>query len=274
MWIVYDYTRQYMTLPTVTVGIVLLLGVIGIIVLLIAEAHEWAESMWLVKWRRPFPLRAVADEELPFVSVHVPAYNEPPALLIATLDALAALDYPAIRGLGRGQQHQGSGYLASGAGPLREARGALPLFPRRPAFRLQGRRPQLRPARDRAGGGVVAVIDADYLVRPTWLRDLVPAFAESGGRHCPGPTGLSRRRQNAFKAMCLAEYCGFFHIGMVTRNERNAIIQHGTMTMVARDPGGRGRLGGVVHHRGCRARPALVRGGHKALYIPTTTVAA
>jgi hypothetical protein len=35
--------------------------------------------------------------------------------------------------------------------------------------------------------------------------------------------------------MCFAEYRGFFHIGMVTRNERNAIIQHGTMTMVRRE---------------------------------------
>jgi hypothetical protein len=35
--------------------------------------------------------------------------------------------------------------------------------------------------------------------------------------------------------MCHAEYRGFFHIGMVTRNERNAIIQHGTMTMVRRE---------------------------------------
>jgi hypothetical protein len=32
--------------------------------------------------------------------------------------------------------------------------------------------------------------------------------------------------------MCEAEYRGFFHIGMVARNERNAIIQHGTMTMI------------------------------------------
>jgi hypothetical protein len=32
--------------------------------------------------------------------------------------------------------------------------------------------------------------------------------------------------------MCYAEYQGFFYIGMLTRNERNAIIQHGTMTMV------------------------------------------
>ena len=28
------------------------------------------------------------------------------------------------------------------------------------------------------------------------------------------------------------EYAGFFHAGMVTRNERNAIIQHGTMTLI------------------------------------------
>ena len=34
--------------------------------------------------------------------------------------------------------------------------------------------------------------------------------------------------------MCFAEYRGFFEIGMVTRNERNAIIQHGTMTLVRR----------------------------------------
>jgi len=34
--------------------------------------------------------------------------------------------------------------------------------------------------------------------------------------------------------MCYAEYEGFFQIGMVTRNERNAIIQHGTMTLIRR----------------------------------------
>jgi cellulose synthase/poly-beta-1,6-N-acetylglucosamine synthase-like glycosyltransferase len=39
---------------------------------------------------------------------------------------------------------------------------------------------------------------------------------------------------SAFKAMCYAEYRGFFFIGMVTRNERNAIIQHGTMTLIRR----------------------------------------
>lgn len=94
VWIVYDYTRLYMTPPTAIVGVLLLVGGIGVVVLIMAETHEWAEALWLRRWRRPFPLRAVSDEELPFVSIHVPAYNEPAELLIETLDALTALDYP------------------------------------------------------------------------------------------------------------------------------------------------------------------------------------
>ncbi len=49
------------------------------------------------------------------------------------------------------------------------------------------------------------------------------------------PQDYRDEQDNLFKAMCYAEYRGFFHIGMVTRNERNAIIQHGTMTLVRRD---------------------------------------
>ena len=33
----------------------------------------------------------------------------------------------------------------------------------------------------------------------------------------------------------IEEYRGFFQIGMVERNEHNAIIQHGTMTIVRKD---------------------------------------
>ena len=37
-----------------------------------------------------------ADDALPLVSVHVPAYNEPPEMLKETLDALAAPRLPAL----------------------------------------------------------------------------------------------------------------------------------------------------------------------------------
>jgi cellulose synthase/poly-beta-1,6-N-acetylglucosamine synthase-like glycosyltransferase len=82
---------------------------------------------------------------------------------------------------------------------------------------------------------VVAVIDSDYKVEPQWLSELVPAFANEKMAVVQAPQDYRDEDDNAFKAMCYAEYRGFFQIGMVTRNERNAIIQHGTMTMVRRE---------------------------------------
>jgi cellulose synthase/poly-beta-1,6-N-acetylglucosamine synthase-like glycosyltransferase len=38
----------------------------------------------------------VPDGELPFVSLHVPAHNEPPDMVIDTLRSLTRLDYPAF----------------------------------------------------------------------------------------------------------------------------------------------------------------------------------
>ena len=52
---------------------------------LLAEAHEWAEAHWVTFRRREFSAPQTAD--LPKVSLHVPAYNEPPDMLIETLDA-------------------------------------------------------------------------------------------------------------------------------------------------------------------------------------------
>ena len=49
-----------------------------------------------------------------------------------------------------------------------------------------------------------------------------------------GPQDYRDADDNLFKAMAYEEYRGFFHIGMVERNEHNAIIQHGTMTIVAK----------------------------------------
>ena len=60
----------------------------------------------------------------------------------------------------------------------------------------------------------------------------MPAFSAPRIAIVQAPQDYRDDHQNAFKAMCHAEYRGFFHIGMVTRNERNAIIQHGTMTIV------------------------------------------
>ena len=80
----------------------------------------------------------------------------------------------------------------------------------------------------------IAVIDSDYQVEPFWLRRAMPYFASPGIALVQGPQDYRDAAENLFKAMAYEEYRGFFHIGMVERNEHNAIIQHGTMTIVAK----------------------------------------
>ena len=122
---------------------------------------------------------------------------------------------------------------------------------------------------------IVAVIDSDYVVEPNWLRDLTPGFHDQRIAIVQAPQDYRDADQSAFKAMCYAEYRGFFHIGMITRNERNAIIQHGTMTMVRRTQLEQLPLGRVVHHRGRRARPAHLRARlRRELRARTATAAA
>jgi cellulose synthase/poly-beta-1,6-N-acetylglucosamine synthase-like glycosyltransferase len=79
---------------------------------------------------------------------------------------------------------------------------------------------------------IVAVVDSDYIVRSDWLKLLVPHFERQGVGVVQAPQDHRAWEGNLFKEMINWEYHGFFEIGMVHRNERNAIIQHGTMTLI------------------------------------------
>jgi cellulose synthase/poly-beta-1,6-N-acetylglucosamine synthase-like glycosyltransferase len=224
-----------------------------------------------VKWRRPFPQRAVPDDELPFVSVHVPAYNEPPELLKETLNALAALDYPRFEVLVVDNNTKDPNVWRPVQAHCAKLGERFRFFHVDPLSGFKAGALDFALSETAPEAEVVAVIDADYLVSEAWLRDLVPAFSDPEVAIAQAPQDYRDGDQSAFKAMCLAEFRGFFHIGMVTRNERNAIIQHGTMTMVRRST-----LESVDGWaQWCITEDAelglrLFEAGHKALYIPIT----
>ena len=269
VWLVYDYSLQYMTLPMVIVGVVMLVAMLGVILVLLAEAHEWAESLWLHEWRRSFNPADMAKDALPFVSIHVPAYNEPPDMLNETLDALAALDYPNYEVVVVDNNTKDPAVWQPVQAHCAELGPQFRFFHVDPlsGFKAGALNYALRETDPRAE--IVAVIDSDYEVSPDWLCHLVPAFADPKVGIVQAPQDYRDGEQNAFKALCLAEYRGFFHIGMVTRNERNAIIQHGTMTMVRRSA--------LAEVEGwgewCITEDAelglkIFEKGHEALYIP------
>src|SRR5579863_9642663 len=79
VWVIYDFTQQYMTVASVIAGVLLMLGMLGVLLMLLAEAHEWAEAHWVEYRRRLGPPTLTDGRQAPKVSIQVPAYNEPPA---------------------------------------------------------------------------------------------------------------------------------------------------------------------------------------------------
>ena len=272
VWAVYDYIHQYLTVGTVIVGLVLLGGMIGVIVVLLTEAHEWAEARWITRLRRPFNTApAASDGQLPMVSIHVPAYNEPPDMLIDTLNALADLDYPDFEVLVIDNNTRDPAVWEPVQAHCRHLGDRFRFFHVDPLDGFKAGALNFALAHTHRKAAVIAVIDSDYIVRPDWLRDLVPAFREERVGIVQAPQDYRDGAENAFKAMCYAEYRGFFFIGMVTRNERNAIIQHGTMTLIRRtvlETVGRWSAWSITEDAELGLR--IFEAGFEAAYIPRT----
>jgi len=269
VWIIYDYSQQYFTVTSVIVGVLLLIGMLGVVVILLTEAHEWAEAHWFTERRRQLRPASELPAVLPRVSIHVPAYNEPPDMMIATLNALARLDYPDFEVLVIDNNTRDEAVWRPVEAHCATLGERFRFFHVAPLAGFKAGALNFALAQTAPDATLIAVIDSDYQVEPRWLRDLIPAFNKASVAIVQAPQDYRDQHENAFKAMCYAEYRGFFEIGMVTRNERNAIIQHGTMTIVRRDV--LAQVGGWGEW--CITEDAelglrIFEAGYEALYLP------
>ena len=71
-------------------------------------------------------------------------------------------------------------------------------------------------------------------MRPDWLKDLVPYFVDQKVGMIQSPQDHRDSDRSIMHNAMNGEYAGFFDIGMVQRNEANAIIVHGTMCLIRR----------------------------------------
>ena len=234
VWVVYDYTQQYLTPTSLVVGSLLILGMLGVVAVLFAEAHEWAEAHWTGVHMRLFDPSRNGPASTRKVSVHLPAYNEPPDMLIETLDALSRLNYPNYEVIVVDNNTRDEAVWRPVEAHCARLGARFRFFHVAPLAGFKAGALNYALAQTAADAQVIAVIDSDYKVDADWLLDLVPAFDNTRIAIVQAPQDYRDENDNAFKAMCYAEYRGFFYIGMITRNERNAIIQHGTMTLVRR----------------------------------------
>ena len=216
-----------------TLGLILLVPLV-----LIAMAR--IEEISTIAFGRP-PARLIssglptpADGYFPKVSIHIPAYFEPPEMLKQTLDAVARLDYPNFECVVIINNTPDPTFWQ----PIQDhcrALGERFIFIN--AEKVQGFKAgalKIAMARTAPDAEIIGVIDADYAVTPDWLKDLVPAFADPRVGLVQAPQDHRDGNRSLMHHAMNGEYAGFFDIGMVQRNETNSIIVHGTMCLIRR----------------------------------------
>ncbi|QKZ06341.1 glycosyltransferase [Pseudomonas eucalypticola] len=201
-------------------------------VALFSQAHEMAEAAWSLHHRRVFYPVTYPRAYRPKVSIHVPCHNEPAAMVMQTLDALAQLDYPDYEVL----VIDNNTPLAATWLPVQAHCRALgQRFRFYHVSNLQGFKAgalNYALALTAADAELVAVIDSDYCVHRDWLKQLAPLMLDPHLGFIQSPQDYRDHHINLYNQICYDEYRTFFHVGMVIRNNYDAIIQHGTMTII------------------------------------------
>jgi exo-beta-1,3-glucanase (GH17 family)/cellulose synthase/poly-beta-1,6-N-acetylglucosamine synthase-like glycosyltransferase len=220
---------------------IVLMWIIGVLMLLpltmvtLAKVHELSEVLFGRGPRRLIDVigrRSLSGSD-PKVSIHIPAYREPPEMVIETLNSLAALDYPNFEAIVIINNTPEARYSAPVAARCREL-GDRFKFLDITCSGFKAGALNIALERTASDASIIAVLDADYVVERSWLTDLVPFFQDPKVALVQAPQDHRDGDRSPLKMLMNAEYAGFFDIGMVQRNEDDAIITHGTMCMVRR----------------------------------------
>jgi cellulose synthase/poly-beta-1,6-N-acetylglucosamine synthase-like glycosyltransferase len=170
----------------------------------------------------------------PKVSLHVPAFAEPPDMLIETIGSLEAIDYPDLEIV-----------VIDNNTPDEELWRPVELYCQGrdrvhfvhvdpwPGYKSGALNLALRAHTDPAAE-IIGIVDADYLVRPEYLRRLVGLFADPQLAFVQTPQDYREWEGDRYLTSCYDAYRYFFETAMPSRNERNSIIFGGTMGLIRR----------------------------------------
>jgi exo-beta-1,3-glucanase (GH17 family)/cellulose synthase/poly-beta-1,6-N-acetylglucosamine synthase-like glycosyltransferase len=212
-------------------GLVLL---VPLVLIAMSRMQDIAAIAFGRRQRRLLSGTAAANGFAPKVSIHVPAYREPPEMLKQTLDALAGLEYPDWEAIVVINNTPDPAFWQPVEEHCRQLGGRFKFIN---AERVEGFKAgalRLALAHTDPEAQIIGVIDADYAVHPDWLKDLVPAFADARVGLVQAPQDHRDGERSVMHHAMNGEYAGFFDIGMVERNEVNAIVVHGTMCLIRR----------------------------------------
>ena len=253
-------------LETITASFVLLLDLAA---LLVWMSNINYQSDVLTRVRRGRPLPKADPSYQPMVSLHIPAYNEPPELLIETIKAAEQIDYPDFEIVVMDNNTQDPAVW----GPVEEycrdrPRVKFVHVAPWPGYKAGACNLALREYTD-PRAEVIGLVDADDIVAPHYLRETVSYFSDPDVGFVQTFEGNREFEGSSYYTACVDSYQSFYLTVMSSRNERDTVPFVGTMGLFRRSA--LASVGGWNEWCICEDTEASLRvakSGWSGLYIP------
>jgi cellulose synthase/poly-beta-1,6-N-acetylglucosamine synthase-like glycosyltransferase len=238
-----DWTLgSHLGLASTAGGIVLWL--FEVLAALMACAYLWeiCDALGSEQWRRRItPTTAIAAigaggsaaADLPFVSLHVPAHNEPPDMVIETLRTLLRLDYPRYEVILIDDNTDDETLWRPVEAWCRSHGVKFAHLEDWPGYKSGALNYALRRMTDERAE-LIAVVDSDYQLKPGFLRRCAPLFADPWIGFIQAPQDYRDWRHSAYYRRLYYSYQYFFAVSQPSRNEQNGAIFAGTMGLIRR----------------------------------------
>jgi cellulose synthase/poly-beta-1,6-N-acetylglucosamine synthase-like glycosyltransferase len=229
--------------------------------------YEGCDIICRVRPTRPEP--RFDPSYLPKVSLQVPAYNEPPELLIETIKSLDAIDYPNLE-IVVIDNNTPEKELWEPVAAFCESRDRVKFVHRDnvPGFKAGALNLVMREVMDQ-DVEIIGIVDADYAVDPSFLKELVGYFADPNIAFVQTPQDYREWQGDTYLTACYDAYRYFFVTTMPARDQRNSIIFAGTMGLIRRSA--LDEIGGWPEW--CITEDAetsfrILKNGHSGLFVP------
>ncbi len=216
----------------------LLLWLFELFAALLACAYLWeiCDALGSEHWRRrlsrPEPGR-VPDSDLPFISLHVPAHNEPPDMVLDTLRSLLRLDYPRFEVIVIDDNTDEEALWRPLEAWCARHGAKFRHLEDWPGYKSGALNYALREMTD-PRAEIIGVVDSDYQLEPGFLRRCAPLFADAWVGFTQAPQDYRGWHRARYYRRLYYSYQYFFAVSQPSRNERDGAIFAGTMGLIRR----------------------------------------
>jgi len=206
---------------------------------ILASAYLWeiCDAIGSETWYRRVTPATTAElpvaRDLPFVSLHVPAHNEPPDMVIDTLRKLLWLDYPSYEIILIDDNTDDESLWRPVQRWCREHDVKFAHLEDWPGYKSGALNYALRQMTDERAE-IIGVVDSDYQLDRDFLRRCAPLFAEPWVGFTQAPQDYRGWERARYYRRLYYSYAYFFAVSQPSRNERDGAIFAGTMGLIRR----------------------------------------